>query len=551
MWNSPSFPNGVTIGWEWYIVHGGIQDWCYEWRSDIDVTIEVSNTKWPNYTLMDQFWNENRDAMLWYLSRTLVGVSGIVRNAATLAPLDATVDVLEIHKPIRTDPDLGDYHRMLEPGTYTLQVSALGYVPQIISGVVVTDGPAMICNVDLQPLPSYQLSGTVVDDGSGAPLSALVQAFRFDTQELVAGTTTDPGTGAYSLTVQTYTYDVRVSADAHVPETRRVVMDQDRVEYFSLGSTADRILVIQDGAQTRIATDLQSIGYDVSIETPALTEPSTWEDYKLLVWSAGANPDPVSPAAVRSAIESHVAAGRPLLIEGGQIGYDTFRSPGYPSFGQQVLHGSAWDANNAGDLPLAAPTHALATTPNALPGLLDLNYVVSGDEDAVRPLADAALVFGTQTYTADAGILVFDDQVEDPTRGLVVYYAFSYDRLTDASAARRLLENSVHYLDRVDPASAAEAPEIRMAHLNASPNPAWRTIRFSLMRPTTRHSLLQIFDVRGRLVWTSALPPSESNARSVVWDGISSDGARLASGVYFARVPGEPDAEEQLIWLGR
>jgi len=56
---------------------------------------------------MDQFWLENRDAMLYYMSRVLIGVRGTVRDAVTQAPLDATVDVVEIGKSIRTDPTSG------------------------------------------------------------------------------------------------------------------------------------------------------------------------------------------------------------------------------------------------------------------------------------------------------------------------------------------------------------------------------------------------------------------------------------------------------------
>jgi len=31
IWNG-GFPNGVTRGWEWYQIWGGMQDWAYHWR---------------------------------------------------------------------------------------------------------------------------------------------------------------------------------------------------------------------------------------------------------------------------------------------------------------------------------------------------------------------------------------------------------------------------------------------------------------------------------------------------------------------------------------
>ncbi len=165
MWNSSEFLHGVTIGWAWYIIDGGMQDWCYNWRNEIDVTIEVSNTKRPSWTLMDQFWTENKDAMIWYLARVFVGVRGIVTNAVTGLPVDATVDIVQIGKSIRTDASIGDYHRMLEPGTYTVKVDAAGYVSQQIPNVVVVDGPATRLDIALQPLPTYTVSGTVTEEG--------------------------------------------------------------------------------------------------------------------------------------------------------------------------------------------------------------------------------------------------------------------------------------------------------------------------------------------------------------------------------------------------
>ena len=41
-----------------------------------------------------------------------------------------------------TDPDVGDYHRLLLPGTYEMTVSADGYQTQVISGIAIAGGAA-------------------------------------------------------------------------------------------------------------------------------------------------------------------------------------------------------------------------------------------------------------------------------------------------------------------------------------------------------------------------------------------------------------------------
>jgi hypothetical protein len=550
MWNSTEFYHGVTIGWAWYIVHGGMQDWCYNWRNDLDVTIEVSVTKKPAWTLLDQFWTENKDAMLWYLSRIFVGVRGIVTDATTGQPLDASINILEIGKPILTDPSIGDYHRMLLPGTYSVKCEAIGYVPQTITGVVVVDGPATRLNIQMQPLPTYTVSGAVTEEGTGAPLAGTVEARRVTDGVLVRSVSTDPATGAYSLALLSASYDIRATSAGHGPITRRITVDQNRVEDFALPLTGNRILVVQDGATTRIASDLAALGNLTTVESSTVTDPTTWSGYRMLVWSAGPAADPVADATRRAGLESFVLAGGRLLIEGGQIGYDVFRTPGYPTFGANVLHCSAWDVSNAGPISIATGQsgHALVTTPNVLPTQYAITYTEVGDEDAVRPLSNALLIYKTQAYTSDGGIIVYDDTPADPARGQIVYFAFNYDRLTDTANATKLLENSIAYLNRTNPADASETGSTLAALLGpAFPNPATGEVHFRIAPPAGSLLRAEIFDLQGRMV--RALAASE-NPEVVLWNGITESGSTAPTGIYFLRVrSGGRESARRFLWI--
>jgi hypothetical protein len=160
IWNG-GFPNGVTRGWEWYIIRGGMQDWAYHWHNEHHVTIEVSDSQPPPYNQMDTYWANNRDAMLWWMQRSLRGVRGLVTDATTGLPLDGTVDVLEVSKPLNTDPQVGDYHRMLLPGTYTVRCTAEGYVDQTWT-VQVTDDPATIRDCAMTPLSAPRMRVSVI-----------------------------------------------------------------------------------------------------------------------------------------------------------------------------------------------------------------------------------------------------------------------------------------------------------------------------------------------------------------------------------------------------
>lgn len=66
---SSAFENGITNGFAWYEVDGGMQDWSIYWRSDLQLTIELSNSKWPDYSRMDYYYEQNRPALIKFIER--------------------------------------------------------------------------------------------------------------------------------------------------------------------------------------------------------------------------------------------------------------------------------------------------------------------------------------------------------------------------------------------------------------------------------------------------------------------------------------------------
>jgi Zinc carboxypeptidase/Carboxypeptidase regulatory-like domain/Dockerin type I domain len=152
MWNNPAFPNGITNGSDWYYVLGGMQDWNYRYAACNEFTIELSNTKRPAESSLPQFWEDNRESMLSYMEAVDMGVRGLVTDAATGAPVWARVTVHGNTQHVFTDPDVGDYHRMLLPGTYTITYSARNYLPAVAEEVVVMSGPATRVDVPLRLL---------------------------------------------------------------------------------------------------------------------------------------------------------------------------------------------------------------------------------------------------------------------------------------------------------------------------------------------------------------------------------------------------------------
>eukprot|EP00268_Persea_americana_P056242 TRINITY_DN6615_c0_g1_i9.p1 TRINITY_DN6615_c0_g1~~TRINITY_DN6615_c0_g1_i9.p1 ORF type:complete len:273 (+),score=47.55 TRINITY_DN6615_c0_g1_i9:509-1327(+) len=61
---SKEFEEGITNGAFWYPIYGGMQDWNYIHRGCFELTLEISDIKWPNASELPVLWDFNRMSML-------------------------------------------------------------------------------------------------------------------------------------------------------------------------------------------------------------------------------------------------------------------------------------------------------------------------------------------------------------------------------------------------------------------------------------------------------------------------------------------------------
>ena len=149
------FENGITNGWDWYLVHGGRQDFMTFFHSGREVTIELSDVFIQPAEDLVNFWQWNRSALLDFVAHAHQGIRGVV-SGRDGEPLAATIEVVGVDREedgsmARTDPDVGDFHRLLLPGLYDLRIEASGYHSREIQGVAVIDGEATVVDVVLYP----------------------------------------------------------------------------------------------------------------------------------------------------------------------------------------------------------------------------------------------------------------------------------------------------------------------------------------------------------------------------------------------------------------
>jgi len=183
MWanNIPPFTNGIVNGADWYAIDGGLQDWSYRYASSLEVTIELSDYQWPNppASTLPTYWAQNRESMLAYMEWALRGVRGIIRDAQTGQPIRGAVRTEGVHHLVFSDASVGDYHRILLPGNYTLWFYAPGYAPQRVTNVMVSAGAATRLDVALQPVSArfaakinFQPPAAIVPEGHRADTGA-------------------------------------------------------------------------------------------------------------------------------------------------------------------------------------------------------------------------------------------------------------------------------------------------------------------------------------------------------------------------------------------
>ena len=158
--------NGITNGWYWYPIFGGRQDYMNYFHGSREVTIELSNTKLLNSALLPAHWEYNRVSLFYWLRQANYGIRGIVTDSTTGEPVAATVTVIgrdAASSKVFSDPDIGDYYRMLQPGTYSLQFYAEGYDTLLIMDISVAADSATVVNAEL--IPTFWLCGDIDNNG--------------------------------------------------------------------------------------------------------------------------------------------------------------------------------------------------------------------------------------------------------------------------------------------------------------------------------------------------------------------------------------------------
>ena len=173
-----TYSDGVTNGATWYTISGSRQDYMNAYGQCREVTVECSSTKTPSANLLPNYWNYNHYAMLAFMEEALNGIHGFVYDAVSgnaLQGVTVAVQNHDINNSFVTTHSLGDFHRPIKGGTYTITFTKQGYYPETVQ-VTVADGQRIeLNNVQLTPdlrlIPDFTASSTDVFLGQSISFS--------------------------------------------------------------------------------------------------------------------------------------------------------------------------------------------------------------------------------------------------------------------------------------------------------------------------------------------------------------------------------------------
>lgn len=138
MRNSSQFPGGIVNGYDWYEVNGGMQDWSYYWHNDLQFTVELSNRKWPDYSMVARYYQDNKTSLVNFLETIHQG-AGIIISSGELGG-KVSIRNEDSNQDLGTYPyTTNEFYKVLPEGNYIFSIKTLSNKTYTKSVVVNSD----------------------------------------------------------------------------------------------------------------------------------------------------------------------------------------------------------------------------------------------------------------------------------------------------------------------------------------------------------------------------------------------------------------------------
>jgi hypothetical protein len=138
-----------------YPINGSSKDFNYGALGSVSWSMEISYDKQPPASQLMSFYLKNRPSMLAMIEYSGYGIEGMITDETTGEPIQAAI-FIEDYYPCFNDPQVGDYHKYLLPGTYSLVVKANGYDDAFVDNIVINDLESTEVNVTMSPAENHK-----------------------------------------------------------------------------------------------------------------------------------------------------------------------------------------------------------------------------------------------------------------------------------------------------------------------------------------------------------------------------------------------------------
>ncbi|MFQ6613350.1 MAG: M14 family zinc carboxypeptidase [Fidelibacterota bacterium] len=223
--------------------NGKAHDWFYTQTGCFQYLIECGTANLQPDSVLIEDTAARLQPSMYYLMDRIIGyqedaaqITGIVRDGSNGgSPLPgANVKILEnegrVLAPRLTD-EFGRYRRILEPGSYQVEISAPGYATQLFS-VTVNSSASTQLDVDLLLLPRYSVTFHLIPD----PTFTLTDFPMLIKNNGWTADTLNIGFGATELTLSEGSWEFTVLDSGAKPWTRRMTIQSDTIINVGINS---------------------------------------------------------------------------------------------------------------------------------------------------------------------------------------------------------------------------------------------------------------------------------------------------------------------------
>lgn len=122
MRNSYEFKGGITNGYAWYEVKGGMQDWAFYFHDNLMITFELSDIKWPKFSELERQYQINRESMISYMQKIAQGagfsIEGLKDSGRVIITSKSKGESLGSFPFFA-----GEFYKILPIGQYTFDIT--------------------------------------------------------------------------------------------------------------------------------------------------------------------------------------------------------------------------------------------------------------------------------------------------------------------------------------------------------------------------------------------------------------------------------------------